>query len=344
MTMKIRQIINDKRGFIIVTLLVIALIAVYLWPHVFITIYSGHNGVLFRRLHQGTVMQRTYSEGLHIIFPWDRMYIYDLRIQEIKSIVHVLSQNGLIINIHVSTRYHVHQPRVPVLHVRVGPDYLEKIIKPAIVSSVRQVVGKYRPEDLYSGDMRELMQDEMLVALIEETGRIPIVYNALVIENIQLPDLIKEAIEGKLKQEQLFLEYEFRLQRAEAEAQRREIEARGIKAYQDIIAEHLPPDLLTWLGIKATLELAASPNAKIVVVGSGRDGLPLILNTGDGPGAFQPPALSAGPDRQLEILGESLFKDTSGIQQDYKLFRSNPEDLLTSPDSNNPFKPKQPEP
>ncbi len=338
--MLIRRFINEKRGMLIVTLLIILLIMIYMAPNVFITVYSGHNGVLFRRFLQGTVMDRTFGEGLHIIFPWDRMYIYDLRIQEVKKRVHVLSSNGLIIDVDVSTRYHVHQPRTPILHVRVGQDYLDKVIKPAIVSAVRKVIGAYRPDELYSGEMRQLMQDEMLVELIEETGRIPIIYNALVIENIRLPDVIEAAIEQKLRQEQLYLEYEFRLQRAAAEAQRKEIEAVGIKTYQDIIADHLPADLLTWLGIKATLELASSPNAKIVIVGGGKDGLPIILNTGDGPTTAAPQSQLS--DSDPERFGEGFMMNAS--QHEHGLTPSVSDDLLKLPKSDKPSKDEHLEP
>jgi len=133
---------------------------------------------------------------------------------------------------------------------------------------------------------RHLIQDEILVEAIEETGRLPIIYAAMIIEVIQLPEMINRAIETKLKHQQEFLEYQYKILKAEEEKKRLIIEATGIKQFQLIVAESLSQPLLTWQGIQATKDIAQSENSKIIIIG-GRDGLPVILNTGDTPRASE---------------------------------------------------------
>lgn len=272
------QSIKKRSGIIIIALLIALFVFVVLIDYILVTIYPGEAGVLFRRLIKpGTVIDKVYDEGLQTIFPWNEMYVYDIRIQEKKQTVDVLSRNGLTIQVVVSIRYHLVRGQLPYLHKRVGPEYLDKIIIPSIISSVREVVGEYRPEEIYT-TARHLIQDKLLIEQIEETGRIPIVYDDVIVENIKLPTIINNAIEMKLKQQQEFLEYEYRLKKAEREIERKQKEAIGIKQYQNIISESLSPELLEWKGIMATLELSKSDNSKVIIVGSGKNGLPIIFN------------------------------------------------------------------
>ncbi|MBF0200246.1 MAG: prohibitin family protein [Desulfamplus sp.] len=284
--MKLYQKIKDRWIVFVTVALIILFFFIILIDYIFVTVYPGELGVLFRRIYKpGTVTERVYGEGLNVIFPWNKMYVYDTRIQEKKQTVNVLSQNGLTIQVYVSIRYHVDRHQLPYLHKLVGPEYLDKVIIPSVISSVRDVVGAYKPEELYT-TARHLIQDNLVVEVVEETGRIPIVYDDFIVENIKLPDLINTAIELKLKQQQQYLEYEFRLQKAEQEIIRKEREAIGIKQYQNIVTESLSPELLQWKGIMATLELAKSHNTKVIIVGGGDKGLPIIFNadTGGNPG------------------------------------------------------------
>ncbi|MEA1967142.1 MAG: prohibitin family protein, partial [Thermodesulfobacteriota bacterium] len=274
--------IKEKLWIIITTLLILLFILIFMFDYIFITIYPGHAGVLFKRIfNKGTVIDKICDEGMNIIFPWNKIYDYDIRIQEKKQSVSVLSQNGLTIKVDVSIRFHLIRSELPVLHKRVGPDYRDKIIIPSIISSVREVVGDYRPEEIYT-TARHLIQDNLLIEVIEETGRVPIIYDDIIVETIVLPDLINEAIEMKLKQRQEYLEYEFRVKKAEREIERKEKDAIGIRQYQNIITESLSPELLKWKGIMATLELAQSPNTKVIIVGGGKNGLPIIFNADAG--------------------------------------------------------------
>lgn len=274
----VRSWFKEKAGTIIVCLLIVIFFCVLLFDRIFITIFPGEAGVLFHRIiNQGTVTDKIFQDGLKVILPWDEMYVYDVRIQEKKQTVNVLSQNGLTIQVDVSIRYHIDRGQLPFLHKSVGREYQRKIIIPSIISSVREVVGGYKPEEIYTS-ARHLIQDKILIEVVEETGRIPLIYDDVIVENIMLPELINNAIEMKLKQQQQYLEYEFRLKKEIQEVQRKEQEALGIKQYQNIISESLSPELLQWKGIMATLELAQSENTKVIIVGSGKDGLPIIFN------------------------------------------------------------------
>lgn len=282
------QKMKEESGKLVITFLIMLLVLVFLSEQIFVTIRPGHGGVLFRLLfNKGTVLDRVYGEGLNMVLPWDTMYVYDLRIQEKEHEVSVLSQNGLTVQVTVSMRYHIAKKELPILHQRVGENYVDKIIIPSIISSVREVVGEYRPEEIYT-TARHLIQDKLLIEMVEETGRIPIIYDDIIVENIALPALINAAIEQKLKQEQEYLEYEFRLKKADQEIARKEKDATGINKYQKIVTESISPELLKWKGIMATLELAQSPNTKVIIVGGGKDGLPIIFNADS---SANPPSL-----------------------------------------------------
>ena len=274
---KIRPFIRRHRGRIICIGLILTLTLIFLWPKIVISVRPGQLGVLYSRFFGGTVLDRSYGEGVHFIQPWDIMFIYDVRIQEETQNIDVLTVDGLTIKTQVSLRFQLIHDRLPQLHQDIGPNYRDKIIFPIMYSAVRQTIGNYRPDDLYS-TARQEMQDTMLVDAIEEMGRIPILIHGFVVKNISLPDVLRSAIEEKLVSEQNYLRYEYLLKEATQEARRKAIEGLGIKNYQALVNQNMTQKYLSYEGIKATKELATSDNAKIVVVG-GKNGLPIILNT-----------------------------------------------------------------
>jgi regulator of protease activity HflC (stomatin/prohibitin superfamily) len=243
---------------------------------IFVTIRSGEAGVLYRKFGGGTVTDIYLSEGFHVKAPWNSVFVYDVRTQEDKQVMDVLSKNGLSIKLDISYRYSPKIDDLGILHKEVGQNYVEKIIIPEIRSSVRKVIGSYDPEELYSSK-RDTIQDEIFNATRNNIGKKYLNLDAILIRSVELPPTIKTAIENKLKQEQESKEYEFRLEKETKEAERKRIEAQGIKDFQDIVSEGISDKLLKWKGIEATLELAKSTNAKVVVIGQGDTGLPLIL-------------------------------------------------------------------
>ncbi|MEM0930993.1 MAG: prohibitin family protein [Bacteroidota bacterium] len=242
-----------------------------------VTIGSGEAGVLYRTFGDGVVTDEPpLGEGFHLVAPWNKVYIYEVRRQEIFEKMKVLSSNGLDIQLDASAWYQPNYNELGKLHQEIGENYLQRIILPTIRSAARSVVGRYTPEQLYSSK-RDAIQAE----IFEETKKIVdeqyIVLDEILVRDVTLPPTIKEAIERKLKQEQESLEYEFRLVTAQKEAERQRIEAQGKADANKILSASLTDKILQDKGIEATLKLSQSSNSKVVVVGSSGDGLPLIL-------------------------------------------------------------------
>lgn len=266
---------NFKTSYIVIV--VAALMVLLLFGgRMFLIIDAGERGVVFRPYSSGLDKENVYSEGFHIVAPWNQMNIYNVREQQCEETMDVLDKNGLSINTDVTVRFNPIFNKIGYLHEQFGANYINILVVPEVRSSVRQVAGRYSAEEIYSTKRAEVEQ-----TIKEETRKVlgenNIDMKALLIRSINLPEQIKGAIESKLQQEQEALAYEFRLQREESEAERRRIEAEGIANYNRIINASLTNSILQQRGIEATIELAKSPNSKVVVVGAGKDGLPLIL-------------------------------------------------------------------
>ncbi len=242
-----------------------------------VNISAGEAGVLWKRFSGGVVTDRPpLGEGFHLVAPWNKVYVYEVRRQEIFEKMKVLSSNGLDIQLDASAWYKPDFSQLGKLHQEIGENYLNRIILPTIRSAARSVVGRYTPEQLYSSK-RDAIQQEIFEETQKIVGEQYIVLDEVLVRDVTLPPTIKDAIERKLRQEQESLEYEFRLEKAEKEAQRQRIEAQGKADANRILSASLTDKILQDKGIEATLQLSQSPNAKVVVVGSGDKGLPLIL-------------------------------------------------------------------
>lgn len=258
----------------IIVLAVILLIV--FWSKMTITIDAGHGGVLFRTFGGGLDTEETYGEGFHFMAPWNKMFVYEVRQQETAEEMNVLSSNGLEIRVDVSAWYQPKFSELGLLHGNIGTDYLRRVIIPSMRSSARSVIGRYTPEQIYS-TKRDAIQDEIFVETKALLDLKHVQINQILIRSIILPPTIKNAIEGKLKQEQESLEYEFKIEKAQKEAIRQEIEAQGKANANKILSASITDRILRDKGIEATLKLAESPNSKIVIIGSAKDGLPIIL-------------------------------------------------------------------
>lgn len=242
-----------------------------------VTIESGQAGVLYKTFGDGVVTDKPpMGEGFHIVAPWNKVFVYEVRQQEVFEKMNVLSSNGLDIKLDASAWFQPKYAELGKLHQEKGEDYIQRVLLPTIRSAARSVVGRYTPEQLYSSK-RDAIQAE----IFEETKKIVdgeyIQLNEILVRDVTLPPTIKEAIERKLRQEQESLEYEFRLVTAKKEAEKVTIEAQGKADANRILSASLNDQILKDKGIDATLKLAESPNAKVVIVGGGGEGLPLIL-------------------------------------------------------------------
>ncbi len=268
---------NQSRLMIMAIFAVIALIFITVLSNsLFVTIEPGQKGILFKRFGGGLQKDKIYNQGFHVIAPWNDMIVYDVRIQEAFEKMSVLSKNGLTIDVELSYRYQPQADKVGYVHDDIGPNYLERIIKPEIRSATREVIGKYLPEELYS-TKREAIQEEIFQRTYQNVGKKNLVLDAVLIREVALPDKLKAAIEQKLQEEQLAFQYEFKLDRERKEAERKIIEAQAKAEANKILNASLTDKILQDKGIEATLELANSSNSKVVIVGGGDKGLPLIL-------------------------------------------------------------------
>ncbi len=267
----------DKLPKIGIPLIIILIVVIILFAKSAVTIGSGEAGVLYRTFGGGVVIDEPpLGEGFHLVAPWNDVIVYEVRQQEIFEKLKVLSSNGLEIQIDASAWYQPEYNNLGRLHKEKSESYLQRVLQPAIRSAARSVVGRYTPEQLYSSK-RDAIQEE----IFKETSKIVenqyIQLNEILVRDVSLPPTIKDAIERKLKQEQESLEYEFRLVTAQKEAERQIIEAQGKADANRILSASLTDKILQDKGIEATTKLAESPNSKVIVIGSGDSGLPIIL-------------------------------------------------------------------
>ena len=242
-----------------------------------VTIESGQAGVLYKTFDGGVVTNEPpLGEGFHIVAPWNKVFVYEVRQQELSEQMQVLSSNGLEIKLDATAWFHPQYEFTGKLHQEKGENYIERVIRPAIRSAARSVVGRYTPEQLYS-TKRDAIQDEIFTETKKILANQYVQLNEVLVRDVTLPSTIKTAIETKLKQEQESLEYEFRLEKAQKEAERQRIEAEGKARANQILSASLTDKILQEKGIQATIELSKSANAKVIVIGSGKDGMPIIL-------------------------------------------------------------------
>ncbi|NNM22700.1 MAG: prohibitin family protein [Flavobacteriaceae bacterium] len=267
----------DRLPKIGIPLIIVVIILVIVLAKSAITVGSGEAGVLYKTFGEGVVTDKPpLTEGFHIVAPWNKVFIYEVRQQELFEKMKVLSSNGLEIQIDASAWYQPVYQDLGNLHQTLGENYLQRVIQPAIRSAARSVVGRYTPEQLYSSK-RDAIQDEIFTETKKILDKQYVQLNEVLVRDVTLPNTIKDAIERKLKQEQESLEYEFRLVTAAKEAEKVIIEAQGKADANRILSASLTDKILQDKGIEATLKLSESPNAKVVIVGSGDGGLPLIL-------------------------------------------------------------------
>ena len=262
-----------KGGVFTIIILIIAVIVVVKSS---VTIGPGEGGVVFNTLGDGIDTENTYGEGFHLILPWNRMIVRKVRQQSISDEMNVLSVNGLEVKVSGTVWYEPEFSNLGKLIKTKGEDYERELLDPAINAAARSVVGRYTPEQLYSSK-RDVIEQEILDEVASVLKDQFLIVKRVLVEDVKLPPTIRTAIETKLKQEQESLEYEFRLAKAKKEAERQKIDAEGKATANKILSASLNDKILQEKGIEATLKLSESPNSKVIVIGSGKNGMPIIL-------------------------------------------------------------------
>jgi len=238
---------------------------------------AGHVGV---KDFFGRVSPSVLSPGVRVVFPFTRVVKMSIKTQEVKETAEVPSKEGLVMDLEGSLLYRLDPQKADDLYRTVGREYAEIAVAPQIRSAIREITASYEAKVLYSAE-RERISRETLELFRKLAGDRGIVAEAVLLRKIGLPDIVANAIQEKLRREQEAEQMKFVLQKEQQEAERKRIEAQGIADFQRIVAAGISPALLEWKGIEATEKLASSQNTKVVVIGSGKNGLPIILG-GDG--------------------------------------------------------------
>ena len=268
---------NNKRLLPLIILGVIALFVLMgLSSSIFYSVNATQRAVVFYKFGSGLEKDDVVTPGFHMKAPWNAVFIYDVQETAEGENMDVLDKNGLSIHVDVTVRFKPIADKIGYIYEKFNLNYIEVLVKPEVRSTVRQVMGRYTAEEIYStkrAEVESTIKEEAEKILHENN----VTMVALLIRSIALPDQIRVAIENKLQQQQEALAYQFRLDKERSEAERKRIAAEGESRANNIINNSLTNNLLKMRGIEATLELSKSPNTKVIVIGSGDEGMPLIL-------------------------------------------------------------------
>jgi len=237
------------------------------------SIPTGNVGVLTLF---GKVTGETLAEGIHMVNPLKSVAKLSIQTQSVKESASVPSNEGLILALDTSLLFHLDRNMASQVYQSVGADYAEKIIEPTMRAAIRASTSAHTANALYT-NARELVQKQIQDELTAQLGPRGVTVENVLLRDVQLPAMLKSSIEAKQQAEQDALRMSFILQKEKQEAERKRIEAQGISDFQKIVATGISPQLLEWKGIEATEKLATSSNAKVVVIGNPKNGLPLVL-------------------------------------------------------------------
>ena len=316
------RFVERSLPIIVIYLMVASLIGFLIAPNVFVTVPTGHVGILWKRFRGGTQVdpRALKDEGLRVLLPWDKLFLYDLRLQTTTDTYNAISKDGVNLAATINIRFRLKHDAVPQLHQSIGPDYISRMLRPEIGNRAREIIAEYSAEEVYSTKRQEIqkrirthteaMLGQSMIQRSEQESEygehyrvsldeMLILYDTLVL-GLELPQTVVAAINRKIEQYYLVQEYGFRVEREKKESERKQIEAYGIRDFQQTVTQGISDSYVRWRGIEATLQLAQSPNTKIVIIGSGKDGLPVILGNVDTPIAPQNPNAGAPPSDNSE--------------------------------------------
>jgi len=241
----------------------------------FQVVATGHVGVVTRF---NKVTGEVMGEGLNFKMPWEKVHEMTVRQQQLAEQGNVPSSEMLVLGLQTTLFFHLVADKATSVYDKLGPNYVQATVEPNFISAMRESTSKHKAEELFSGKQRDVIAEEAFVRMRTDLGPYGVEVEKVLLRDISPPETLKRAIEAKQQAEQEALAMTFRLQKERQEAERKRIEAQGIKDFQDIVRKGIDEQLLVWKGIEATESLAKSPNTKIVVVGN-KQGLPLILDS-----------------------------------------------------------------
>jgi prohibitin 1 len=250
---------------------VVVILILLMWSTT--SIPTGNVGVLTLF---GRVTGETLGEGIHLINPLKSVQKLSVQTQSVKESANVPSNEGLILALDTSLLFRLDKGKAAFVFQTVGDNYAEKIVEPTLRAAIRASTSAHSANALYT-NARELVQQQIQDELTAQLAPRGVIVENVLLRDVQLPAMLKGSIEAKQQAEQDALRMSFILQKEKQEAERKRIEAQGIADFQKIVAQGISPQLLEWKGIEATEKLAASSNAKVVIIGNPKNGLPLVL-------------------------------------------------------------------
>ena len=343
---QLRSFVHRRRFSFAVGLAVLATTSLYFLPDLVVTIEPGHSGVLWQRFSGGTATgdgelqvidspedarptgndpagtepaapgawrEVAYPEGTHLKWPWNRVYPYNIRLQELTTPFGALSSDGLAVVISASIRWMLVEQDLGHLHKEIGPNYIKTMLMPTLSSVLRHEVAQRTSLELFSTarvDMEASILARMKRSMTlkyrpQDTRESYVIVEDVLFAGVTLPVPVANAINEKLIAQQQSDAYKYRIASERQESERKAIEAEGIRAFQATVNSSISSGYLQWKGIDATLELAKSNNAKVVVIGGGKDGMPIILGGLDNnsPPTVSVPAATATPSAPPPLSG-----------------------------------------
>lgn len=275
---------------LLITLVVSSLIV--LWPLMFVLVPVGKLGVIYRPLSGGVDLSMIIREGAHLILPWNKVTQYDAQIQVKELKLELLTSDLLKSNVTVTFQFEINPNTLPMLHKYIGSNYLEKVIVPQVTKVTRQKVAQFSSRIAYTEDIAQVANDiaitadSLLIQQISPPGlsNVRLIrVSAVQLTSVTYPEFVQTAIDNKIIESENAEAYKYKIQAARQEAERKVIEATGIRDFQNLVNAGMTENYLRFRGIQATEELAKSTNAKTLIFGSGPSGLPLVLgNAVDG--------------------------------------------------------------
>lgn len=250
---------------------VVVILLLLMWSTT--SIPTGNVGVLTLF---GRVTGQQLPEGIHLINPLKSVEKLSVQTQSLKESANVPSNEGLILALDTSLLFRLDKDKAAYVFQTVGNNYAEKIVEPTLRAAIRAATSAHTANALYT-NARDLVQQQIQEELTAQLAPRGVIVENVLLRDVQLPAMLKGSIEAKQQAEQDALRMSFILQKEKQEAERKRIEAQGISDFQRIVATGISAQLLEWKGIEATEKLAASTNAKVVIIGNPKNGLPLVL-------------------------------------------------------------------
>jgi regulator of protease activity HflC (stomatin/prohibitin superfamily) len=306
--------VDDHLLSLLLGFLGLAMAIVVLWPFSVIDIPPGYMGVRWSRFGGGTVLDKVYHEGIRVIPPWDRMYLYNVRLQRMSKTYQLLTKGSLQVQVSVDFIYRPYEPWLPYIHRFVGPDYAETVLAPVVASETRNAFATFTPDRGLTEDrtmvsqsiertVNQYLLERFNPPKTEQTDDVQqnakyIAIEGVLINEITLPATVADAIAAKNAVREKVETYAYILQAEHREAERKAIEATGIKAFSENVGNGLTDEYLKLKTIELMMELAKSPNSKVVVLGGTPGSLPLVLGADGNPISTPsplPPGVGARP-------------------------------------------------